>query len=159
MKKIDYSSYKKPSDYISFLEGDTKFVIVSNGYFIKRHGMKTANGYIPMPDCTELPTCPQCLKGNEPKQKWTWIVYSKIDQRVYILDAGPMIGNQICEMAQKGGYDPINREVTINKVGEKLRTKYFVKSMTPINLTADEQNFIKPAKDFLVKKYFEISKS
>jgi len=154
MKQISYTNYKKPSDYLSFLEGDTKFVIISNGYFIKRHGMKTGNGYIPMPDCTEKPDCPSCLKGNEPKQKWTWIVYSRDDKRVYVLDAGPMIGNQICIQAQKGGFDPLNREVKVNKVGEGLRTKYTVSVLMPITLTVDENSFIKPAKDFLVKKYF-----
>lgn len=154
MKRIDYQNYKKPTDFIRFLPGVTKLVIVSNGYLQKKHGMKTANGYIPLPDCTETPDCPQCLKGNEPKQKWTWIVFVPSERKVGILDAGAMIGDSICKQAQKSG-DPLMKEVTINKEGEGLRTKYTAVVGAIVKLNPTDEAFIEPAKSFLVSKYFK----
>ncbi len=154
MKQIDYETYKKPSDFIRFNEGDTRLVIISNGYLQKKHGMKTANGYIPLPDCTELPDCPQCLKGNEPKQKWVWLAYVPAEKKVGILDAGAMIGDSICKQAQKMG-GALLKEVKINRVGEMLKTKYVATLGAKVELTKDELDFIEPFKKFLVNKYFK----
>jgi hypothetical protein len=155
MNKIDYATYKKPSDFIRFNAGTTKLVIISNGYLQKKHGMKTATGYIPLPDCTETPDCPQCLKGNEPKQKWVWIVFIPAEKKVGILDAGAMIGDAICKQAQSGEYDPLMREVTIVKEGTGLRTKYETTVGNIITLSPKDEAFIEPSKRFLVTKYFK----
>ncbi len=155
MHKIDYKTYTKPSDFVRFLDGETKLVIVSGGGMVKKHGMKTAHGYVPMGDCTETPECPQCLKGNEPKQKWIWIVFNQKDRQVRVLDVGPMIGDAICKQAQEKGIDPNGYEVIINRSGTGRTTQYITNLSAKITLTSADTAFIEPAKRFLIKKYFE----
>jgi hypothetical protein len=155
MHKIDYSSYKKPTDYIRFDAGDTKLVIISNGYLLKKHGMKTAGGYVPMPDCTETPDCPQCLKGNEPVQKWTWIVFAPTERKVGILDAGAQIGDAICKQAHERKIDLLMREITVNRVGTERSTKYKAEVGNIVKLSPEDEAFIEPSKRFLVTKYFK----
>jgi hypothetical protein len=149
IKKIDLSTYTKPSDFVKFPIGETKIILLSEGGMVKKHGMKTATSYIPMGDCTELPDCPQCLKGNEPKQKWMWIAY--IDKQVKVLDVGPMIGDGICQSLQENGLKESNNACfTIKREGLQRSTKYEVK-YTGQNL--DKLN-IEASKKLLVKKYF-----
>src|SRR6185312_1680175 len=113
MKKIDYTTYTKPSDFTRFLQGDTMVRIISNGVLVKKHGMKTATGYIPLGDCTERADCDQCLKGNEPKQKWTWICLVRGTNEVKILDVGAMVGDAICKIAQARKQDPQEYDLII----------------------------------------------
>lgn len=155
--KINYSSYKTPSDFMKFEQGINKIIIVSNGGMVKKHGMKTARGYVNLGDCTETPTCEFCLKGNEAKLKWMWIIYLAKDRQVRLLDVGKMIGDAICKVAQtKGLEDLTGYEFTINKNGAGLRTEYQVSpEITKIQLSDADMAFIEPSKKFLVKKYFE----
>lgn len=155
MKRIDYKTYTKPSDFVRFLAGETKLVIVSGGGMVKKHGMKTAKGYIPLGDCTETPECEFCLKGNEPKLKWVWIVFNQKDRQVKVLDVGPMIGDAICKEAQEKGIDPNGYEVIINRSGTGRSTSYITNLGVKVTLTPTDLAFIEPAKKFLVKKYFE----
>lgn len=155
MHKIDYKTYTKPSDFVRFLAGETKLVIVSGGGMVKKHGMKTAKGYIPLGDCTERPDCEFCLKGNEPKLKWIWIVFNQKDRQVKILDVGPMIGDAICKQAQEKGIDPNGYEIIINRVGTGRTTQYTTNIGAKIDLNPADLAFIEPAKNFLIKKYFE----
>lgn len=153
--KIDYQKYEKPSDFVRFPVGQTRLVIVSNGGMVKKHGMKTAKSYVPLGDCTETPDCKFCLQGNEPKQKWIWIVFNPKDRQVKVLDVGPMIGDAICKQAQEKGVDPNGYEVVIDRTGTMRSTQYTTTIGSKFALTDKDLAFIKPAKKFLVKKYFE----
>lgn len=155
MKKIDYMTYQKPSDFTRFAEGESVVRIISNGVLTKKHGMKTATGYIPLPDCTEKADCEQCLKGNEPKQKWTWICLVRKTGDVKILDVGAMVGDAICKIAQARKQDPQEYDLIITKTGQGLRTKYVVKAGPVSPLTAEEQKATSAMKQFLIKKYFK----
>lgn len=154
MKKIDYMTYTKPSDFTRFPQGETVVRILGSGALLKKHGMKTATGYIPLPDCTERADCPQCLKGNEPKQKWVWICLVRATNEVKILDVGPMVGDAICKLAQAKRQDPQEYDLIINKSGEGLRTKYLVKVGEIKPLTEEETKATSAMKQFLIKKYF-----
>lgn len=154
MKEIDYQTYKKPSDFIRFNQGNTRIVLISKGYLMKKHGMRTANGYVPLGDCTETPDCPFCLKGNDPKQKWIWIAYIPEEKKVGILDVGAQIGDSICQQAKKTA-GALMKEVNIHKEGEMLKTKYIATLGKQITLTKEEVDFVEPYKSFLVNKYFK----
>lgn len=158
MKKIDYSSYQKPSDFVRFPQGDTTIRILSSGGLVKKHGMKTANGFIPLGDCTEQPDCPQCLKGNEPKQKWVWICLVRKTNEVKILDVGPQIGDAICKIGQQREQDPQEYDLVIHRVGENRETKYTVKPGEVKPITEAETKMVSPMKQFLIKKYFASDK-
>lgn len=156
LHKINYASYKTPSDFVKFGQGDNKVIIVSGGGMTKKHGMKTARGYIPMGDCTEQPDCPQCLKGNEPKTKWVWIAYLPTEHQVKLLDVGKTIGDSICKIAQEKKLEDLTGyEFNIVREGTMLNTKYEVLFISKATLSDDETKFIAPFKTFLVKKYFD----
>lgn len=154
MKKIDYTTYEKPSDFLRFKPGDTAIRIVSSGGMAKKHGLRTAAGYVPLGDCTERPDCKHCLQGNAPKTKWMWLAVNRTDNQVKLLDVGPMLGDAICKLAQERKQDPQEFDLIVNKVGEKLRTKYTVKVGEVKPLTPEELAGMKAAKAFLIKKYF-----
>lgn len=155
LRKIDYAHYVKPTDFARFEQGDTTIRIISNGALVKKHGLKTANGYVPLGDCTEKPDCEQCLKGNEPKQKWIWICAIRPTNDVKLLDVGAMTGDAICKIAQKREQDPKEYDLIINKVGVGLRTKYIVKVGEVKPLGDEELKAMEAMKTFLVNKYFK----
>lgn len=153
---IDYKTYKKPTDFLRFEQGDTTIRIISKGALGKRHGMKTANGYVPLGLCTESTDCEQCLKGNEPKRTWRWVAIEVGEKEPKVLDAGPMLGNEICNLASEHG-DPQEYDIVVNKSGFKLKTKYTAKkSSVDMTITPDEKDAFKSLKAFLVKKYFGV---
>jgi len=154
MKKIDYNTYTKPTDFARFPLGDSVIRILSSGGMVKKHGMRTGTGYVPLGDCTEEADCEYCLKGNEPKQKWTWICLMRATKEVKILDVGPMLGDAICQIAQARKQDPQEFDLIINKAGSGLKTKYTVRPGEIKPLTEQEQKEIKAMKLFLIKKYF-----
>ena len=154
--KINYSTYKTPTDFVKFEQGANKVIIVSGGGMSKKHGMKTARSYVPMGDCTEQPDCPQCLKGNEAKLKWMWIAFMPKERQVRILDVGKTIGDSICKIAQEKELEDLTGyEFIINRVGIGMNTKYEVSFSAKVNLSDTDSSFIEPFKKFLVKKYFE----
>lgn len=154
MHKIDYTNYKKPTDFVHFEQGDTTIRIISSGGMVKKHSMKTGNGFIPLGNCTETPDCKYCLNGNEPKLKWIWIAYVRATKEVKILDVGAMIGDGICKLAQSKGKDPQEFDIVVNKTGEKLKTKYEVRAIEAPMLTKEELALISHIKQFLIRKYF-----
>lgn len=155
MKKIEYTNYQKPSDFARFEQGNTTLRIISSGGLVKKHGMRAGGRYVPLGDCTETPDCEQCLKGNEPKQKWIWICMVRPNNDVKILDVGSMIGDEICNIAKAQKRDPQEFDVIINRVGVGLRTKYSVKMGQVKELTGEEIDKAKNVKQFLIKKYFK----
>lgn len=154
MKKIDYKSYQRPSDFAKFPQGQSTIRIVSSGGIAKKHGMRTATGYVPLGNCTEDANCKFCLQDNEPKIKWMWLCIFRPDNQVKLLDCGPMIGDAICKIAQNLNKDPQEYDLVITKAGEGLRTKYNVKLGKETPLTAEEIEKMKAAKVLLIKKYF-----
>ncbi len=153
MKKIDYTTYKKPTDFAHFEQGDTTIRIISSGGMVKKHGMRSAGRFVPLGDCTETADCKQCLQGNEPKQKWIWIAYIRPTKEVKILDVGPMLGDAICKLAQERNKDPQDFDIVVNKVGDGLKSKYTARAVDGVAMTEDEIANTKHQKQFLIKKY------
>src|SRR3954465_1197748 len=114
MKKIEIGNYKKPSDFMSFHEGENRIRVVSNGVMGFQHSMKTANRFINLGPCSETVDCPHCKKGYEPKMSWKWIIYDYEDPRVKILEAGPTIGNWIGSQKE----EPKDYDIIINRIGK-----------------------------------------
>lgn len=154
MKKIDYLSYEKPTDFMKFVGGKNQIRIISSGGMVKKHGMRTAGGYVPLGDCTETTDCKFCLQGNEAKNKWMWICLSRPKNDVRILDCGPMIGNAICELARVRKSDPQEFDIVVTKTGEKLKSKYTVDGLPATPITPAEIENAKAAKARLIKKFF-----
>ncbi len=152
MKKIDYTNYKQPSDFMKFELGENKIRIVSTGVIGFQHVMKTANRFINLGICSEDDTCENCQKGYEPKRVWKWIILDHADNRVKILDAGPMLGNQICEIASVEG-DPQEYDILITRIGEKLRTEYVASKGSTERLSEEVQKNLEFSKKRLVSKY------
>lgn len=157
MKRIDYENYKKPSDFMSFVEGDNKIRIVSTGVIGFQHVMKTANRFINLGLCSEDETCENCRKGYEPKRVWKWIVLDYSDMKIKILDAGPMLGNQICGMGAVSG-DPQGYDVIVNRTGQKLKTEYIAKMGETKELTEEIKKTLEFSKKRLVNKYLKGNK-
>lgn len=156
MKKIEYKNYKKPSDFIKFEQGDNKIRIISDGLLARFHGTRMRGAYVPLGLCTEDGNCQHCKGGNEPKRVWRWIALDYANKEVKLLDAGPMIGNQICDLAALSG-DPQEYDLLINRQGQKLTTKYEVKK-APESLVLKPEAIerMRPMKTFLIKKYFQV---
>ena len=153
MREIDYKTYKKPSDYIKFEEGDTPIRIISKGFIGLQHGLRGARGWVNLGFCTEDDTCEHCKKGNEAKRFWKWVVVDRKDNEVRLLDAGVMLGDGICQIAIKEG-DPTKYDLIVNRVGQKLKTKYIVKkSVANIPITKDDISKWQGMKRFIVNKY------
>lgn len=153
MHKIDYTNYKKPTDFASFKQGDNLVRIVSSGVMGYQHVMKTANRFVNLGICTEDENCQQCQKGNAPKRCWKWIIY--LDGNVNILDAGAMLGNQICDIATEHG-DPQEYDLIVNKTGEKLKTRYTVKKAdNNTEISPEIMRSISFKKKILINKYFK----
>lgn len=157
MKTIQYANYKKPSDFMSFIEGQNTIRIVSSGVIGFQHGMRTANRFINLGVCSEDENCENCKKGYEPKRVWKWIIMDYADSRVKILDAGPMLGNQICEIASVSG-DPQEYDLLITRVGQKLKTEYTVKKGEAKALPDEITKNLEFAKKRLITKYLKNAK-
>jgi hypothetical protein len=158
MKKIDYQTYKKPSDFIKFEQGANTIRIVSTGVIGLQHSLKTANRFVPLGPCTEDSKCEHCNKGYEPKMVWKWLVYDHSDNKVKILDAKVMIGDQICNLAKKYG-DPQNFDIVINKTGEGLKTEYKCdKATKDVEIPEEEKANIEFKKKRLINKFFVTKK-
>ena len=152
MKKIDYLNYKRPSDYMKFEQGDNRVRVVSSGAMGYSHGLKTARAWVPLGICTGE-GCEHCEKGNEAKRFWRWIVYDFNEDDLKMLDAGPVIGNGICELAAKLKADPQDYDIIVNRVGEKRNTKYSVSRAKDSKPMTNKD--IASKKKYLIAKYFK----
>lgn len=135
---------------MSFNQGDNRIRVVSSGGMGYQHGLKTAGRWVNLGLCTG-DKCIHCAKGNEAKRFWRWLVYDFNDNDVKMLDAGPMIGNQICEMASELNDDPQNYDMIVNRRGLGLKTQYTVKKASD---TKEMTGDIKAKKRYLINKYF-----
>lgn len=153
MRKIDYKTYKKPTDFAKFDQGDTTIRIISSGGMVKKHGLRMGGKYVPLGDCNETPDCEQCIKGNEAKLKWIWLVYMRATKEVKLLDVGAMLGDAICQLAQQRNQDPQEFDIVVNKRGEKLKSQYTARAIDGEALTEEELKKTKHVKQFLIKKY------
>ena len=155
MREIDYKTYKKPSDYAKFEQGDNIIRVISKGYLGLQHGLRGTRGWVNLGLCTEDDTCEHCKKGNQAKRFWKWVVVDRKENEVKLLDAGIMIGDAICQMSnpEKDG-DPTKYDIVINRVGEKLKTQYTVKrSRADIPITKADISRWQGMKRYIVNKY------
>lgn len=145
---------------MKFSQGENTIRIISAGMLGYQHSMKTANRYINLGLCSEDETCEHCQKGYEPKQVWKWIVYDYSDKRVKILDAGPMLGNKICEIATIEG-DPQEYDLKITRTGEKLKTQYpsVAKAKESQEIPEEEKKTFEFRKKRLISKFIAKKKA
>ncbi len=152
MKTIDYTTYQKPADYIKLEQGDNTIRIISDGYIGLQHGLRTGGRWVNLGVCTELDTCEHCKKGNIAKRFWKWIVVDRKTNTVKLLDAGIMLGDQICQLAKTE--DPKKYDITINRTGEKLSTKYVAsKAKVSAPIMQSDISAWKSGKRFIENKY------
>lgn len=164
IKKIDLKKYVKPSDYISFPQGNTEIVLLSDGGMAKMHSMKTARGFMNLGVCPEDDTCKHCQKALSlpedqramyiAKNKWIWPVYMIEKECVRLMEAGPMLGNQICVIAQQKEISLLNSQWRVNKTGEGFSTEYEVEYLGVYRFTDEQTKLVEPAKKFLIKKHY-----
>lgn len=154
IKKIDLSKYVKPSDYFSFPDGDTEIVLLNGGGLAKMHGMRTTRGFVNLGVCSEDDKCPQCLKGIEAKNKWIWVIYSPKLDVVRIIEAGVMLGNQICTIAQQKEIGLEKSLWKVTKTGKSLDTKYTAEHIGIYKIPDDKEDQLDNAKKFLIKKHY-----
>lgn len=153
MKEIDYGTYKKPSDYMKFEQGDNRIRVISKGYIGLQHGLRATKGWVNLGFCTEDDSCIHCKKGNEAKRFWKWVVVDREENQVKLLDAGVMIGDGICQLAIKEG-DPTKYDIIVNRTGEKLKTKYTVKKADKsLPITKSDISKWQGMKRFIINKY------
>lgn len=155
--KIDYKTYKKPSDFIEFAQGETKIRIISDGLLARFHGSRMRGKYIPLGLCTENGDCSLCKQGNEPKRVWRWIAYDYANKELKLLNAGAQLGNIIClELGGRFG-DPQEYDIVVIRKGEKKNTEYTaMRAEKSVPLKPETLLRFQPMKNFLMKKYFEV---
>lgn len=161
MHKINYGDYKVPTDYIKFPAGKTAIRIISDGFLGLQHGLKTANRWVNLGLCTEDEQCEHCAKGNVPKKFWKWVVVERSTGEVFLLDAGPMIGNQICLLAagdpvtgKPGLGDPQKYDLVVSRSGAGRQTQYVVsKAAENQEFTEKDVARWKTKKKILITKY------
>lgn len=156
MKKIDYETYKTPSDYMKFDQGETIIRIVSTGGLSRKHGLKTKSRWVQLGECTGA-GCEHCAKGNLPKLSWIWLVLDRTNKEVKIMDVGKMIGDSIAHMGKQYG-DPRNFDVRVKRSGTGLKTSYQVFKGEESELSEEESAIVAEYKPYLVKKYFDNAK-
>jgi len=152
MKKIDYNTYQKPSDYVKLQAGDNRIRIVSEGVICYEHGMMQGARYIPLGVCNQTAGCEQCQKGNQPKLRYKWIVYLPEFDETRLLSVGPQIGDEICCLAAKG--DPRAYDIIINRTGIGKQSRYKVskaKESQPIEKETIRK--ITQTRDYLVMRH------
>ncbi len=153
-KKIDYKTYKAPSDFISFSEGETVIRILSDGYLVKKHEYRTGTVFRSM-RCKEKKDCELCIKGYEPKNKWIWIVLDRTNKRCGILETGKMLGNQISFIGKKLG-NPQEYDIIIRANGKNLERNYVTsKKPTSEELKPEEKEVISKSLSYLFNKYIK----
>lgn len=151
MKIIDYKSYIKPSDFITFPVGKTYIQIVSKGAIGKIHTGVAQGRFMTLGICNESPSCSFCVSGSEPKNVWRWIVVEKKSKEVRVLNAGSTLGNSICDIAKNE--DPEIIEIEVIKEGEGKKSRYSAKKSSEGFLTPEERKALETKRVYLVKKY------
>lgn len=151
MQKINYTTYETPSDYLKVKEGITVLRILSDGFIARKHGLKTANRWIPLGECQGV-GCEHCAKGNVPKISYIWIVLDRTNKKVRLLDAGKLLGDGLTRFCKENG-DPQTYDLQIDRKGMDKNTKYKFSKLPPKDLDASEQNAIQTNKQYLITKY------
>lgn len=153
MQKINYAEYQKPSDYMKFDQGDNRIRIISEGFMGLQHGLRTARGWVNLGECTGK-DCEHCLKSNVPKRFWKWIVVDRLNEEVRLLDAGIMIGDQICNIAKKLEGQITKHDLIVNRIGNDRQTKYTVRQAPESQpISQDNIERWKAAKTYIQVKY------
>lgn len=153
MKVIDYRTYEKPSHYIKFRVGPNRFRIVSKGYMGYEHGTKVSGKYTYLGRCSQNLSCEHCRRGNDPKLKYKWIIYTTEVNGlgVRLLSCGPRIGDKLCKMAKLESTSTF--DVIVNREGTGLNSKYEVDRANLTRIDTKLMPLIEQARDYLLRKY------
>ena len=155
MQKIDYKSYRKPSDFLKLEPGENIVRIVSSGGIATIYGMKTSGRWIRFGESVPEEVKNKYGESLSAARKWIWIAINRTTQQVGMLEVGAMIGDKICELAKQKGADPQEFDVIITRTGEGTKTRYVTELAGPVVLlTTAEQAKIKKDKEYLIKKYY-----
>lgn len=151
MRKIEYRTYKRPSNFVKLEQGDNRVKVVSEGYIGFEHVTVIDKKFIPLGPCTQSSKCEFCKKKNEPRLRYKWVVYLPETQEIKILAVGVEIGDEICQIASL--LNKITFEVIINKVGSGKQSKYSVKKVESTEVDASTLVLIKQGSDYLKMRY------
>ena len=113
-------------DWMDLKEGDNKIRIVSE---FKDYGSHFMGKGIPSLVCIGKEDCQACKKEDNPKVQFLGWVLDRADGEVKLLRAGYQIFSLLGQLAESEeyGFDVIPKyDITINKTGEGLQTKYNV---------------------------------
>lgn len=154
MTKINYETYRKPSNFIKLAVGENRVRLVSDGITCYEHGAMMGGKYVPLGICTENLNCRQCQKNSEPKLKFKWIVFCPTTHEIGVLSVGPEAGDAICRIGREVKK---NIEVVIVRKGlTREDTTYRVLSVDSTPIDQKTALFIKERRDYLAKKYLGI---
>lgn len=145
----DYGSMDVKSGDSKFLKlnpGDNRVRICSMPAEVRyvqtsKKGEKYATKYIESDEQAKE----EQAKGKQIKYKYAYIVISRVDGKVYVMEIAASVMRQIYTYATNKEYgDPQNYDITVKKEGDGLQTKYTViPSPKQSPITDEEKKLIK----------------
>jgi len=160
MPYIDDLAYEPeaiPSNFMKLQPGENKIRIASQTFHFKKHGFKSEGKY--SSKICQGENCPYCQQGNEPKNRYAWIVLDRKEQNpermVKVLEVGWQIYGQLLAYAKDEDYGPLTGyDIKIKRTGEGLETEYsVVASPKKSEITDEEKKAITESKIYLEKLF------
>ena len=122
-EKINYETYEKPSDFMTFKQGDNAIRIVSDGFITRKHQFRTGGRFVSM-DCVGS-NCDQCKAGVDTKIRYVWIILDKDANKVKVLECGRTLGHDITILGKRE--DIRTFDLIVTRRGADKTTTYKVK--------------------------------
>jgi hypothetical protein len=153
--KIDYTTYKRPSNFLKLSKGNNTIRLISDGDLSPRHKAKTKDGFKELGICTGV-GCEICRKfpDNLPKDTYRWVALNRNDGLVGVLEASSGWGADLTELIQSAEGESNSYDIVINKSGSGRDTRY-VATVAPQSpaFTDAEKAMMQMRKPILVRKY------
>uniref|UniRef100_A0A7C4Y4L2 Uncharacterized protein n=1 Tax=Caldisericum exile TaxID=693075 RepID=A0A7C4Y4L2_9BACT len=160
MPYIDDKSYEpeiSSSNFMKLQPGENKIRIASRTFHFKKHGFRSEGKY--SSKICQGENCPYCQQGNEPKNRYAWIVIDRKEQdpekMVKVLEVGWQIYSQLLAYAKDEDYGELTKyDVKIKRTGEGLETEYsVVASPKKSEITEEEKQAIEESNIDLEKLF------
>lgn len=157
MEVIKPGKYVKPSRFVKIENGENRVRLLSKGHLYWLYGRKMGGRYLShiVRDGEKVPD--MFLKPDkdgeipEPKRKYGWIAYDFRQQRVCILEAGPMLGHKLAELCETDVANFTKRDIIIQRSGEGFNTKHQVSFAEDVQ---EPENMDKAAGETLKRQHF-----
>jgi len=167
MPYVDEKNYdgEQPSsgNFMKLQQGENKIRIASQTFHFKKHGFKDSGKY--SSKICQGEDCQFCAEGNEPKNRYSWIVIDRTDNGIKILEVGWQIYGQLLGYAKDEEYGDLKTyDAKIIRTGEGLETDYQVRvSPKHSEITEEEKKSVEESgidleKIFSGGKYGKVEK-